>query len=91
MRTDLPTGARGRTVPGAYLAAKFVVLGIINVLQVSAFVYLSLLGRAGAGAGARLPDAGGHRAGGDGDHQLHHVRLCVSALARSVAQTTPCW
>ena len=77
--------------PGAYLAAKFVVLGIINVLQVSAFVYLSLLGRGGPAQALVL-----------GSPMLEVIvpvamvttsctmfGLCVSALARSVAQTTP--
>lgn len=77
--------------PGAYLAAKFVVLGIINVVQVGVFVWLSLLGR-GAPAEALVL----------GSPMLEIIApvamvttsctmlgLCISALARSVAQTTP--
>lgn len=77
--------------PGAYLAGKFVVLGIINVVQVSVFVYLSLLGRGGPAQALVL------------DSPLLEIivpvamvttsctmlGLCISALARSVAQTTP--
>ncbi|QSB16983.1 FHA domain-containing protein [Natronosporangium hydrolyticum] len=77
--------------PGAYLAAKFAVLGLINVCQVTIFVYLSLLGR-GAPAEALVM----------GSPMVEIITpiamvttsctmlgLCISALARSVAQTTP--
>ena len=77
--------------PGAYLASKFVVLGIINVVQVSIFVWLSLLGRGGAAQALVL-----------GSPLLEIIvpvalvttsctmlGLCISALARSMAQTTP--
>lgn len=77
--------------PGAYLASKFVVLGIINVIQVSIFVWLSLLGRGGPAEALVL-----------GSPLLEIIvpvamvttsctmlGLCVSALARSMAQTTP--
>lgn len=77
--------------PGAYLASKFVVLGIINVIQVSIFVWLSLLGRGGPAQTLVL-----------GSPLLEIIvpvamvttsctmlGLCVSALARSLAQTTP--
>jgi ABC-type multidrug transport system ATPase subunit len=77
--------------PGAYLASKFAVLGVINVIQVSIFVWLSLLGRGGP-AGALVL----------GSPLLEIIvpvamvttsctmlGLCVSALARSLAQTTP--
>lgn len=77
--------------PGAYLAGKFVVLGIINVIQVSGFVWLSLLGRGGPDEALVL-----------GSPMLEIIvpvamvttsatmlGLCISALARSVAQTTP--
>jgi ABC-type multidrug transport system ATPase subunit len=77
--------------PGAYLASKFVVLGIINVIQVSIFVWLSVLGRGGPAEALVLPSP-----------MLEIIvpvamvttsctmlGLCVSALARSVPQTTP--
>jgi hypothetical protein len=77
--------------PGAYLASKFVVLGVINVIQVSVFVWLSLLGRGGPAEALVL-----------GSPLLEIIvpvamvttsctmlGLCISALARSVAQTTP--
>lgn len=77
--------------PGAYLAGKFVVLGVINVIQVSVFVWLSLLGRGGPAEALVLPWP-----------MLEIITpvamvttsatmlgLCISALARSVAQTTP--
>lgn len=77
--------------PGAYLASKFVVLGIINVVQVSIFVWLSLLGRGGPAQALVL-----------GSPLLEIIvpvalvttsctvlGLGISALARSVAQTTP--
>lgn len=77
--------------PGAYLAGKFVVLGIINVVQVSIFVWLSLLGRGAPDVALVL-----------GSPMLEIIvpvamvttsatmlGLCISALARSVAQTTP--
>jgi ABC-type multidrug transport system ATPase subunit len=77
--------------PGAYLAAKFVVLGIINVIQVTIFVLLSLLGRGAPAQSLVL-----------GSPTLEVIvpvamvttsctmlGLCISALARSVAQTTP--
>lgn len=77
--------------PGAYLASKFVVLGIINVVQVVIFVWLSLLGRGGPEEALVL-----------GSPTLEIIvpiamvttsctmlGLCVSALARSLAQTTP--
>jgi ABC-type multidrug transport system ATPase subunit len=77
--------------PGAYLASKFAVLGLINVIQVSLFVWLSLLGRGGPAEALVL-----------GSPLLEIIvpvamvttsctvlGLCVSALARSVAQTTP--
>jgi ABC-type multidrug transport system ATPase subunit len=77
--------------PGAYLAAKFGVLGLINVIQVSVFVWLSLWGRGGPAEALVL-----------GSPLLEIIvpvamvttsctmlGLCISALARSLAQTTP--
>jgi ABC-type multidrug transport system ATPase subunit/pSer/pThr/pTyr-binding forkhead associated (FHA) protein len=77
--------------PGAYLASKFVVLGIINVIQVSIFVWLSVLGRGGPAEALVL-----------GSPMLEIIvpvamvttsctmlGLCISALTRSVPQTTP--
>lgn len=77
--------------PGAYLTSKFTVLGVINMVQVTLFVYFSLLGR-GAPAQALVL----------GSPLLEIIvpvamvaasctmmGLCISALARTVAQTTP--
>ncbi|HEY8472265.1 MAG TPA: FHA domain-containing protein [Natronosporangium sp.] len=77
--------------PGAYLASKFVVLGIINVIQVTVFVLLSVMGRGGPAEALVL-----------GSPMLEIIvpvamvttsctmlGLCISALARSVPQTTP--
>lgn len=77
--------------PGAYLASKFVVLGIINVIQVTIFVLLSLAGRGAPEVALVL-----------GSPTLEIIvpiamvttsatmlGLCISALAKSVAQTTP--
>jgi len=77
--------------PGAYLGAKFTVLGLINVVQVIVFVYLSLLGRGGPAQALVL-----------GSPMLEIIvpiglvaasctmmGLCISALARTVPQTTP--
>jgi ABC transport system ATP-binding/permease protein len=77
--------------PGAYLASKFVVLGIINVIQVTIFVLLSVLGRGGPAEALVL-----------GSPMVEIIvpvamvttsctmlGLCISALARSVPQTTP--
>jgi ABC-type multidrug transport system ATPase subunit/pSer/pThr/pTyr-binding forkhead associated (FHA) protein len=77
--------------PGAYLASKFVVLGIINIIQVTIFVWLSVLGRGGPAEALVL-----------GSPMVEIIvpvamvttsctmlGLCISALARSVPQTTP--
>jgi ABC transport system ATP-binding/permease protein len=77
--------------PAAYLASKFVALGVINVIQVVIFVYLAVLGRGGPEEALVL-----------GSPMLEIIvpvamvttsctmlGLCISALARSVAQTTP--
>jgi hypothetical protein len=91
---ESPIYQRERAVglsPGAYLASKFVVLGIINVIQVVVFVYLSVLGRGEPEVALVL-----------GSPMLEIIvpvsmvtisctmlGLCISALARSLAQTTP--
>ncbi len=91
---EAPIYKRERAVglsPGAYLTSKFTVLGLINVVQVTVFVYFSLLGR-GAPAQALVL----------GSPLLEIIvpvamvaasctmmGLCISALARTVAQTTP--
>jgi ABC-type multidrug transport system ATPase subunit len=91
---EVPIYQRERAVglsPGAYLASKLTVLGIINVIQVAIFVRLSLLGRGGPAEALVL-----------GSPMLEVIvpvamvtlsctmlGLCISALARSVAQTTP--
>jgi ABC-type multidrug transport system ATPase subunit len=77
--------------PGAYLASKLVVLGIVNLVQVSGFVWLSLLGR-GAPAEALVlgfPSLEIIASVAMVTTSCTMLGLCISALARSVAQTTP--
>jgi ABC transport system ATP-binding/permease protein len=77
--------------PGAYLASKVTIFALINVVQVVLFVYLALLGRGGPAGSVVIPDP------------MIEIMvavalvavactvlgLLVSALARTVEQTTP--
>jgi hypothetical protein len=77
--------------PGAYLASKITIFAIINVIQVVLFVYLALLGRGEPSDSVVIPDP------------MVEIMvavalvaitctilgLLISALARTVEQTTP--
>ena len=85
---------RERTVglsPGAYLASKILIIGAINVVQVTIFVTLALVGRGHPVEALVLPSPTLEVIGALTlvSFASTALGLCLSALARTTEQTTP--